>query len=166
MAEKYLDRNDTSGKLTRVEGLTSSAGAGDSGKIPALDSAGKLDASMMPVGVVADVKVLVTSEDLSAGDYVNIYDVTGTETARLADSSNSREAHGFVLSATTSPASATVYFEGPNTGRSGLVAGIRQYLSTAGDATAVVPTSGIHQLLGVAIDATTINTDIQDVIVL
>ena len=45
---------NVSGTLTEVSGLASSAGAGDAGKIPQLDAAGRIDASMMPVGIGAD----------------------------------------------------------------------------------------------------------------
>lgn len=143
-----------------------SAGAGNAGEITALDSAGKLDVSVMPVGIAPDVKVLATSENLAAGDYVNIYNVTGTPTARLADQSNDRPAHGYVKASSTSPANCTVYFEGSNSDNTGLTPGARQYLSTVGGTTEVAAISGLHQFLGIAVSATEINTDIDDEIVI
>lgn len=49
---------------TIVNSKTSSAGAGDSGKLPALDAAGLLDSSFMPVGVGADTAPITASEAL------------------------------------------------------------------------------------------------------
>ena len=46
MAAKYIKNN--SGQLAEVEATTTSAGAGDAGKIIGLDSSGKIDTSMMP----------------------------------------------------------------------------------------------------------------------
>lgn len=58
---------------TIVNSKTTSAGSGDAGKLPALDAQGKLDDSFMPTGIAADVATVTTSEALSAGDFVNIY---------------------------------------------------------------------------------------------
>lgn len=158
MADKYLKQ--ANGRLAEVEGLQSSAGAGDAGKIPALDAAGKLDASMMPTGIAADTASIVASENLAAGDLVNIYDNSGTSNCRKADGTTTgKPAHGFVLASVTSSASATVYFAGSNSQVSGLTPG-PQYLSgaTAG-LTTHTPVTGSGKTLqrvGVAIDATTL----------
>jgi len=162
MAEKFL--NLVSGKVEENEGLQSSTGAADAGKIPALDGAGKLDISMMPTGIGADVAVLTATENLSAGDYVNIH----SGGVRLADNSNGRDAHGFVKAVVTSGSPATVYFEGANDSLTSLTVGARYYLGTAGGATATPPTSAggaqIHQFLGIAISTTAVNTDMDDCI--
>jgi hypothetical protein len=82
------------GLLTEVAASQTSAGAGDAGKIPALDAAGKLDTTFMPTGVGADTASITTSEALAAGDLVNIHNSTGAK-ARKADASVSgKEAHG------------------------------------------------------------------------
>lgn len=167
MADKY--QGLVAGREKMVEGLVTSAGVADAGKIVAAGADGRLDESLMPLGIAADVKVAIASEALSAGDYVNIYDDVGTSKCRLADASNDRPAHGFVKAAVAPAASATIYFEGSNSSLTGLTAGVLYYLGTAGNATAtapVLPGSVIHQLLGVGIDATSINTDIQSEIVL
>jgi hypothetical protein len=143
-----------------VNSKTSSAGAGDSGKLPALDGAGKLDTSFMPTGIGADTASIVTSENLAAGDLVNIYNATGTATARKADATTAgKEAHGFVLAATTSPAAATVYFEGSNTGVSGLTPGVQFLAITAGTVTTTAPsaTGNVVQRVGFATSATSLN---------
>jgi hypothetical protein len=152
-----------------VNSKTTSAGAGDSGKLPALDAAGKLDTSFMPTGIGADTASIVTSENLSAGDLVNIYDNTGTPTARKADATTAgKEAHGFVLAATTSPAAATVYFEGSNTGVSGLTAGNQFLSTTAGGSTSTAPSGSgnVVQKVGVATSATNLNFEAAQPIVL
>lgn len=166
MAQKPIQL--VSGKLTEVEATVVSAGAGDAGELVALDASGKLDLSVLPTGIGPDIASIVSSENLSAGDYVNIYDNAGTPTVRLADNSNNRPAMGFVLTSVTSPAAAAVYFEGGNTGLSGLTVGARYYLGTAGNATATPPVSPaiFSQFLGIAVNATTINTDIDDEVVL
>lgn len=167
MADKYQTLSN--GRETMVEATVISAGAGSNGEIVALDSGGRIDVSVLPVGVGPDVTSIITSEALVAGDYVNIYNNSGTPNARKADASNDRPAHGFVRDAFSSSATAIVYFEGPNDDKSGLTPGARQYLSTAGGVTAtapVLPGSVISQFLGIAINATTINTDIADEIVL
>ena len=168
MAHKPLQL--VAGKITQVEATVVSAGSGDAGEIVALDSSGKLDVSVLPTGVGPNVKLILASENIGAGKYVNIYDNAGTENVRLADNSNSREAHGFLLDAVTSGNNATVYFEGTNNDLSGLTPGARQYLGTAGGVTATPPTfaggAQISQLVGNAISATEIDTDIDDIVVL
>lgn len=143
-----------------VNSKTTSAGVGDSGKLPALDATGRLDQSFMPVGIGADTAVIAASEALAAGDLVNVWDSTGTPKVRKADASTSgKEAHGFVLSAVTNGANATVYFEGSNTAKSGLTAG-KLYLGTTAGATQSTAPSGtgqVVQIVGFATSATVMN---------
>lgn len=155
MADKYLEL--ASGELTEKEAITSSAGAGDSGKMVALGGGGKLDSSMMPSGIGADSDSYEASETLSAGDVVNIWDDT-TAKARKADASaSSTKAMGFVNAGITSGASGTVSYDGVITGLSGLTIGATYYLSeTAGQITATPPTTSgaIVQKVGWAKSAT------------
>ena len=168
MADKYIKNN--SGQLAEVEATTSSSGAGSAGKIVALDNAGKLDNTMMPTGIGATTKLAATTESLSAGDLVNLFNDSGTIKARKADASNGRRAVGFVLSAVTSPNNATVYLDGTITGLTGLTPGAPYYLSgaTAGAATATAPTTSgyISQEIGIALSATEINFEEQQPITL
>jgi len=162
MAEKFVEL--VTGELAENEALTSSAGAGDSGKIIGLDANGLLDNSFMPVGVGPDTQSIPASEDLVAGDFVNVWDDATVLKVRKADASNGREAHGFVLSAVTSPANALVYFEGKNIGVTGKSLATEQYLSaTAGQSTETpVSTSGyLSQRLGNSTSATVINFEPQ-----
>lgn len=154
---------------TVVNSTTTSSGSGDSGKLPALDASGKLDSSMMPVGIGADVKILPATEALSAGDFVNVYNASGTPSCRKADATTSgKRCHGFVLSAVSNGANATVYFEGTNNQVSGMTAGDVFLSTTAGAATATAPSASgnLVQNLGVATSATEINFESQQPIIL
>ena len=167
MADKYIKL--LGGKLTSVEATVVSLGAAQAGDIVALDPTGKIDVSLLPVGVGPDVKILEASEALSQGAYVNIFNDGGTEKVRLADNSNGRDAHGFVKAAFAATNNATVFFEGANEDLSGLTPGQRVYLGTSGGIITTpldpdVDTGKIHQLLGTAISATEVNTDIADCI--
>jgi hypothetical protein len=123
---------------TIVNSKTTSAGAGDSGKLPALDSAGLLDSSFMPVGVGADTAPITASEALTAGDFVNIHISSGIKVRKADATTAGKEADGFVLASVSSSATATVYFRGSNTAVSGLTAGTEYVLSTtAGGVVAV-----------------------------
>lgn len=157
---KYLTVDSTTGRAKEVASVQASAGAGDAGKVVALDAAGRLHNTMMPVGIGADTQSIVTSENLSAGNLVNIYNNTGTATARKADATTvGKEAHGFVLASTTSPAAATVYFEGTIIGLSGLTPG-NQFLTTTpglSDETPPSASGNIIQSVGTATSATTLN---------
>jgi len=159
MANKYIAL--VTGRHTEVEATATSAGAGDAGKIPALDGAGRLDSTMMPVGLGADTASIEASENLAAGDFVNLHDSSGAKVRKADASDAAKLAHGFVLAAVTSGQNATVYFEGRNTEVSGLTPGARQYLSaaTAGAITATPPSTAtnIVQYVGVAVSATSVD---------
>jgi hypothetical protein len=140
-AHKFLKNN--SGVITEEAAVDSSSGAGDAGKIPALDSAGKLNANMMPTGVDIEVSTITASEDLSGGDFVNVWESTGAK-ARKADATTAgKEATGFVLAAVTSGNPATVYLPGQeNTGLTGLTPGAMYWLNTTvGGVTTTAPSS-------------------------
>lgn len=155
-----------SGKTKQIRGTTTSAGAADAGKICALGGDGKLDMSMMPSGLGVDTQVLPASEALSAGNHVNIWSDGGTAKVRLADNSNGRPADGYVLSAVSSSANATVYpLDGTNSQLTGLTPGAEYWLGTAGgvtntplDETDVANANKISQYLGKAKSATELVT--------
>jgi hypothetical protein len=153
------------GRIKEVLGLSSSAGAADAGKIPELDGSGRLDSSMMPVGFGSETKVIQASENLAAGDFVNIHVVSSAVRVRKADASNGRVAHGFVLNSVTSGQNATVYYGNLNTAVSGRTIGVEQYLSasTAGAVVETPPTGSGHivQRLGVATGTTEMLVEIQ-----
>jgi hypothetical protein len=146
-----------------VTAISTSAGAGDANKIVATGSDGRLHSSLMPSGVGAATESIVTSEALAAGDFVNIWNNSGTRTVRKADASNSRPAHGFVLTAVSNGQNATVFTSGQNTALTSLTPGTSYFLSatTAGTATTTAPSSTGHlvQELGYAASATAITFD-------
>ena len=182
MADKYIKQ--VSGTLTEVEAIASSAGAGDDGKIPALNasgiladnilnaaetgvskvvktkSTGLLDEAIMPTGIGADIDLIVASEALGAGDLVNVYDNSETPNCRKADATTAgKEADGFVLASVESAATATVFFTGINNQVSGLTGGTDLFLdTTAGGVNATAPstTANVQQPVGKALSATEI----------
>lgn len=125
---------------TIVNSVDQSAGAGDAGKVVSLDGSGKLDTTLFPAGFGEDAVVVVTSEALAAGDLVNVWNDSGTAKARKADATTAgKEAHGFVLASVLSGGNATVYFEGQNSAVSGQTAGPVFLSTTAGIATSTAP---------------------------
>lgn len=166
-ASKYIKQ--VNGVLTEQAATQVSAGAGDAGKILALNEQGKLDNSVLPTGIGADTAAVQASEDLAAGEYVNIYNDAGTPKCRLADATTAgKEAHGFVLAAVTPGNSATVYFEGTNNQVTGAVPGPVFLGTTAGGFSAAAPSSAgnIVQRIGIATSATSINVECGQPIVL
>ncbi|KAA9150036.1 hypothetical protein F3K36_33425, partial [Delftia sp. BR1] len=90
--------------VTEVLGIQTSAGAANAGDIVALDDSGRIDNSMMPVGIGADTAVIAASEALAAGDWVNVWNSTGAKVRKADATTSGKEAHGFVLAAVTSGA--------------------------------------------------------------
>jgi len=137
------------------EVVDESAGVGDAGKVVKLGADGLIDDSMMPVGFGADTASILTSENLSAGDLVNVYSDGGVAKCRKADATSAgKEANGYVLASTTSGQNASVYFEQRITGLSGLTDGSIYYLSTtAGGYTTTEPSSSgnVVQRIGRAV---------------
>jgi hypothetical protein len=164
---KYLKNN--AGTITEEAALQASTGASDAGAIPALDVTGRLDVTMMPVGIAADVAVVAASENLAAGDLVNIFNDTGTPKVRKADATTvGKEAHGFVQAGVTSGANATIYFEGTNANVTGQTAGPVFLSTTAGLSTSTAPSAAgnVVQRVGFATSSTTMNFQSNDPIVL
>jgi hypothetical protein len=158
-AKKFL--RNVLGRITEISGIVTSAGAANDGDIPALDATGRLDITLMPVGIAPEVVTAPASENLASGDLINLWNDSGTLKARKADATAAgKEADGFVLAAVTSPADATVYLEGMNTGVSGLTIGAFYFLSAAspGLPTATAPTGSgnVVQSIGKATSATSL----------
>lgn len=165
------------GKYLTIEGgrqkqelaLQESAGAGDAGKLVRLDGSGRFDNSMMPLGLASDSRTITTSEALSAGDMVNVWNSTGLKARKADATASGKEANGFVIAAFGSGAAATVFFEGTVSGLSGLTVGARYYLNTTAGAITAAPLSGsgnVHQYIGTALSATELTFEPDDGIIL
>lgn len=156
---KYI--SNSAGTLTEVTGLATSAGAGDAGKIIETDGSGRLDNSLMPVGIGADTQQVTASEALASGDLVNIWSNAGAFAARKADGSTTgKRAHGFVLAGVASGAQATIHFEGTDTGQTTVPPG-ELFLSatTPGKVAGAAPTGAGQtvQRVGFGVTATAFN---------
>ena len=156
-AKKFL--RHSGGAITEVVGVQTSAGAANAGDIPALDESGRIDNSMMPVGIGADTAVIQASEALAAGDFVNIWNSGGARVRKADATVAGKEAHGFVLAAVSSGANATVYFEGTNTQVTGQTPGVAYLLTTAGKSGATAPSAAgnVVQIVGFATGPTSVN---------
>ena len=171
MVDKVLRR--VNGKTSQYTPVVASAGAADAGKIPALGTDGKLDPSTYDASGGPTTQAVVASEAIGAGKFVNLYSNAGTLNARLADNSNARPAHGFVIAGVASAGTASVYpLDAVNSALSGLTPGSEYFLGTAGgvvtpalDATTAT-TGTIDQKLGLAKSATELLTDDYDYVVL
>lgn len=101
-------------------------------------------------------------ETIAAGDAVNLYDATGTLSARLADATTiGEELDGFAVTggAATATVTIAVLWGSQITGLTGLTAGSWYYLSTtAGDITATAPsgTGNVSQRAGKALTTTSL----------
>jgi hypothetical protein len=168
MAQKFVQLNTTNGRLKQAEPVSTSAGAADAGKIPALNSEGKLDSTLLGEVVGLDTGRLMTAyETLSAGDFVNVFLDGGVPKLRKADaSSDALMAHGFVKAAAQAGTEVKFYHCGVNGGLTGLVPGTTYFLSAGepGGATAACPTASGHivQAVGVALSETELQTNISE----
>ena len=156
-AKKFLRL--VNGVLTEIFGVQTSAGAGNAGDLVSLDDSGRIDNSMMPVGIGADTATITASETLAAGDWVNVWSDSGAKVRKADATTAGKEAHGFVLAAVTSGNPATVYFEGTNTQVSGQTPGPVFLQTTAGVGGPTVPSASgnVVQQIGVAVSATAVN---------
>jgi len=166
MADKYIAL--LGGIETEVEATATGGSVGQAGKIPALDNGGRLDQSMMPVGILPDTYTGVAFESLSATSPF-VYVKSDGQIANASAGVGGNPAIGFVIANAASAAPATVYFEGRVTGLTGLTVGARYYLSdtTPGGLT-TTPVTGagkLHQYLGRAVSTTTLSFEADDHIV-
>jgi len=162
---KFLTRLLSGAGLQEVT-PAQAGGVGHAGEIPALNATtGLLDTSMMPVGIGPDTDTsgVCGATSLTAGMYVNFYNVSGVKTVRPADSTdNTKPAHGFVLAGYSASASVTVYMGGLNNlipvgSYVAADVGKALYLGTAGAVTTtrVTTTNNLDQQLGVIDDVGT-----------
>lgn len=155
---KFLKVGAT-GFPTEEVAVSTSAGAGDAGKVPELDGSGKLSSTMMPAGFGSDSTTATAAETIAAGDLVYL---NGSGAILKADANAvAKAAVGFCNAGIASAASGTINFEGTITGLSGLTPGAAYFLSATvpGGITLTVPTGAadIVQHIGYATSATTLS---------
>ena len=162
---KYIAIDPATGRLKEEQAAQTSAGAGDANKVPRLNANGKIDDTMLPALGVAS-RTINASENLAAGDKVNIYDNSGTEAVRKANASDvTKPCHGYVKDAVTSGNPATVYTDGQNTAYpiGSFVAadvGATVFLSTTGGQVTKTPpaaTGNLLQRIGEIVEVTATN---------
>ena len=162
MAQGFLAR--VAGKTKQIIATVVSAGAADAGKIVGLGADGRLDTSVLPAGIGANVVQAVASEAIGAGKFVELFDDAGELKMRLADNSNGRVAWGYVKTAVAYAASGAAYrLNTVNASLSGLTAGADDWLGTAGGVIATpldpaVDIGSLDQYLGRASSATELVT--------
>lgn len=162
-ADKYLKNMGSYDE--EVAGTQTSTGATEAGKIVALNDDGVLDETLMPPGIVPLVYKVVASEALVAGNFVNLWDDSGTLKARKADATTiDKKADGYVRDNADADEEVNVYVEDWNDKLSGLTLGAEYFLSdsTPGGVTATAPSTGTHivQYLGKAVSATKLIVEI------
>jgi hypothetical protein len=169
--KKYQTR--VAGQNVLVAATQVSAGAANAGDLVALGSDGKIDSSMVTGGSGPSTTPYVASEAIGAGKFVNIYSNAGTMNIRLADNSNARPAHGFVIAAVANAGTGSVYeLDAVNTALTGLTPGSNYFLGTAGGAitpaldAATATTGSIDQKLGFAKSTSELKTDDYEYVVL
>ena len=144
-----------------LQGITTSAGAADGGKMVRTDpTTGKLDASLLPSELGGtDQSDVEATETLAIGQLVHVWDDAGNAEARLANATDaSKPARGFVKAGFTAGQTATVYYDGVISGLSGLTPGADYWLDTTGggitDDVSGFTTGNIVQPVGFAKSAT------------
>lgn len=162
MPAKRLINQATNGSQETYSGILTSAGAGSSGELPALDATGRLDTTMLPIGFGQDSVSATAGEALTAGDFVYF---NGAGAVLKADATSlAKQAKGYVNANVLNAATATVFFDDSNTGLTGLTINVPYYLSlTPGLATTTAPSvaTQIVQEVGFANSATNLRVAIQ-----
>jgi hypothetical protein len=159
--QKFLTKG--SGTLAEAQAISTSAGAPDAGKIPALDAVGRLAENMMPLGISAETQVCKAgTEGLAANDAVYLHIVTVTLTADKADATDAtKRAQGYVKEIVAAGEDATVYLDGMLPGTA-LTPGAKYYLTTTpGTVSATAPkgSGNMVQCVGEAVSAIGIKFD-------
>lgn len=162
MAVAKLRKVNSDGTEEEYSGVSASTGATEAGDFVALASNGKLDPSLFPENIGADVLNFTSGEALAAGDFIYI-ESAGT-IAKADATVVAKKAVGYVKSSVASGVAVNVYFDDSNDSLTALTPGTTYYLDvTAGSVTATPPTAtgNILQELGIAVNATTIHVNIK-----
>ena len=153
------------GQNHEAEGVET-GGAGQEHKIVQTGADGRLNETLMPVGIGADVATAPAAETLTAGNLVAI-DENG-EVVRASADVGGKDAMAFVKASYAAAETAMAYFDGQVTGLTGLTPGARYYLSeTPGQVTdtPVVGSGKRLQFVGRAVSASVLEFSPDDSIV-
>lgn len=175
MADKYLELN-AAGRPQQKEPATT-GGAGQAGKIIALGNDGLIPPSML--GSVGTPSLSANaSENLTAGDFVNIFYTGGAVNARKANATDSTlPANGYVVTSVSSGSPVDVYTDGfnsqiPLASFTTADVGKRVFLSTTAGTITLTPsidtTGRLVQMLGVIFGVggtVTVDVEINDGII-
>ena len=139
---------------------------GNANEIISTNGSGVIDNSLLPSNLgsitVAGVTAVGT---VTAGEFVQIFDNTGTLSVRTADGPLGIYANGFVTTTIPDTTTGTVFQFGENNSVAGLTPGVLYHLGAAGALTTTpdVATAGaVVQLIGTAQSATNIPFEGQD----
>ncbi len=163
--------------MTLVSGIraliaaVATGGSGSEERVVSTNASGLIDESFFPAGHGADQVNAPCSEDLAAGDQINLWVDSGAVKMRKADASAAlagKRAHGFVNAAYTSGQTARAFRGGNNTGLTGMTPGTMYLSETPGQVTATPPTTAgaIVQEVGYAMSSTLLEQKIEDPTVL
>ncbi len=161
MADLYQRWDAVSNRMALREGKISSAGAADSGKLVALDTTGKIDPSMLPG---TSIDSALSSEAITAGNAINIWDDAGTRKVRKADSSVPYPCHGFATETVASGVLCKFDTDGGKQPVTGVTIGLTYYLSTGGAVTTNPAETATHiiQKVGYGSDAGVLAIEISE----
>jgi len=148
------------GEFNVASGIQSTAGVSDAGQMLVTNDYGQLDSTF-----ISDTKQILTSNNLEAGDFINVWNNSGIATVRLACAiSKTTQAHGFVLESYITGDIATVYFSGSNSsivsatpGNVYLSLTPGKFSSTIINPNDIANSGNIIQKLGIATSSTNIN---------
>lgn len=156
---KVAQMNDSGFLNPSILNAANLGGDPNAEKIAQLDITGRLAASMMPVNFGQEISVYTFTENVVAGDLINIYNDNGVKKARLADAATLKQAHGYVRENIASGSQAEVWSDGINTFVLGLETAGDLYLSwtTPGKISTTPPAEGsgfLYQEVGYTASAT------------
>lgn len=159
---KFLTVDDTGATKLMDVGVAHSAGSSDGGKAVVLRPDGTIDSTLLPAGIGGDTLMMMASETLNGGDFVNVWDDNGDFKVRKSDASTSgKAAVAFVLDTASAGELVKIYFEGTNTAVGGATPGVAFLSTTAGGFSSSPPTTSgsVIQQVGIGTSATSINVE-------
>lgn len=149
------------GRVSEVQPIVTSAGAGDASKMIQTDSNGLIDPSLMPSGITPDQKSGTSNGSITAKDLCFV-ETAGTIARATAAAGTPQPTIGYALTSVATGQPIVIQLEGKISGLTGLTPGARYFLSDVtpgGLLIAPGPTGAgkISQFVGTALSATELN---------